>query len=61
MKYKIVKEHNVYNIHELNTELVVFSSSCQFKVRKLLKSLNNRSGFDGFTPTFFCNKVTIDF
>lgn len=70
MNYKIVEsllypetsEKNcpVYNVIETQTEQVVKSFDSKDKAKKFLRHLNLGGGFDGWTPTFFLNKLNIN-
>ena len=57
MSYKVVQEKDMYLISEKATELVVASLGSHTDARKICRSLNLGSGFNGLTPAFFCQGV----
>jgi hypothetical protein len=53
MSYNVKQKSGIFEIVERGTDLVVASRTTNEEARKLARSLNLGSGFNGFTPTFF--------
>ena len=53
MAYKTTLVDNEYLVVESGTDLTLFKSNNKDEARKVARSLNLGSGFNGFTPTFF--------
>ena len=53
MMYKIKTFGNEFAILEIESNMIIFKSMNEVLVKKLCKSLNGGSGFDGHTPRFF--------
>lgn len=53
MTYKTIPNDGMYEVHELDTNSVVYKSTDESKSRAMARSLNLGAGFAGFTPTFF--------
>ena len=54
MSYRIENVNNEYAIVEKATELTVASYSSFKEARSVCRGLNLGAGFNGLTPTFFC-------
>jgi len=60
MTYSVVKSNkNFYNLLEKDTGLVIELSETEKRARDYCRKLNLGSGFNGFTPTFFTEKLII--
>ena len=59
MSYYIKKVESIYQIIEKDSELVVQETPDQTFARSRCRSLNLGSGFNGFTPEFFCAKYPL--
>jgi len=61
MSYRVKKTKGKpkFNIIEKDTELVVHTLNNETEARKLCRSLNLGSGFNGFTPPFFTKRTEI--
>jgi hypothetical protein len=53
MSYRVVEDDKLNKIVEKETDLVVAKIPSSRQARKLCRSLNLGSGFNGFTPMFF--------
>lgn len=53
MSYNVKQKSGIFEIVERGTDLVVATRTNNEEARKLARSLNLGSGFNGFTPTFF--------
>ena len=63
MNYMIkrnVDDNDIYEIFESRTEQNIMQCEDEWDAQILKTSLNNGSGFDGWTPTFFIKKVQKD-
>lgn len=56
MSYYIRELESIYQIVEKDSELIVQETKDKAFARSRCRSLNLGSGFNGFTPTFFCAK-----
>jgi hypothetical protein len=56
MTYYVKEEKNNYYIVEKGTELVLQETTDRAFARSRCRTLNLGSGFNGFTPEFFCAK-----
>lgn len=56
MSYYIKEEGSTYHIVEKGSELVVQETKDKAFAKSRCRSLNLGSGFNGFTPPFFCVK-----
>lgn len=56
MSYYIKEENSLYKIIEKDSELVIQETKDKTFARSRCRSLNLGSGFNGFTPPFFCAK-----
>ena len=56
MSYIVRKKVDAYTIIETDTNLEVKKCLEQDEARRLARSLNLGSGFQGWTPTFFTNE-----
>ena len=52
-RYTIQKNDNKFNIMEQNNDRVIESYEHYKDAKRIKHLLNNGSGFNGFTPTFF--------
>lgn len=52
MSYSVLKKYKEYVIKEKDTNHVVFTTDDEREARKMCRSLNLGSGFNGFTPYF---------
>lgn len=60
--YKLRKNHDImeFEVLEIETDQVVFSS-CNYDVAsKKYRFLNSGGAFNGFTPSFLLKKVSLD-
>lgn len=55
MTYRVVKMAKEFKVVEKETKHIVFRSEREITARELCRDLNLGSGFDGWTPSFFCN------
>lgn len=53
MMYKIKTFGNEFAILEIESDMIIFKSMNEVLVKRMCKSLNGGSGFDGHTPRFF--------
>jgi len=53
MMYKIKTFGNEFAILEIESNMIIFKSMNEVLVKRMCKSLNGGSGFDGHTPRFF--------
>ena len=53
MSYRVVEDEKTNNIVEKETELVIAKIRSSREARKMCRSLNLGSGFNGYTPVFF--------
>lgn len=60
MSYYIKEENSLFKIVEKNSELVVQETKDRAFARSRCRSLNLGSGFNGFTPEFFCIKYPLN-
>lgn len=51
--YKIKTFGNEFAILEIESNMIIFKSMNEVLVKRMCKSLNGGSGFDGHTPRFF--------
>jgi hypothetical protein len=51
--YKIKTFGNEFAILEIESDMIIFKSMNEVLVKRMCKSLNGGSGFDGHTPRFF--------
>lgn len=58
MSYRVEQEKNQHLIKEKATEYTVASFKSSREARRVCRSLNLGSGFNGLTPAFFCEWVT---
>lgn len=56
MSYNVKEKSGTFEVIERGTDLVVASRTSNEEARRLARSLNLGSGFNGFTPTFFTLK-----
>lgn len=56
MTYYIKEENSLYKIVEKGSELIVQETPDKSFARSRCRSLNLGSGFNGWTPPFFCAK-----
>ena len=54
MSYFVQQNATSYDIVEKDTNEVVFTYSGKTIADKMCRSLNLGSGFNGYTPSFFC-------
>lgn len=59
MTYYIKEENSLYKIVEKDSELVVQETADRAFARSRCRALNLGSGFNGFTPPFFCAKYPV--
>lgn len=59
MSYYVREENSVFKIVEKHSELVVQETGDKTFARSRCRSLNLGSGFNGFTPEFFCIKYPL--
>lgn len=57
MSYKIVKNGNKFEIHELESELIVGEYDDHAKASERYRFLKRGGAFSGFTPEFFLISV----
>ena len=57
MSYRVEQERNDHIIIEKDTELTVAKYRSNREARRICRSLNLGSGFNGLTPAFFCEGV----
>ena len=55
MSYRVIQDKVV----EKGTDLVVYRSDVVEDATSICRTLNLGGGFNGFTPTFFCENFTI--
>ena len=55
-KYKVRRKLEMWQIHENPTNQIVFQSSSKQTVMDLKLKLENGSGFNGRTPSFFTQR-----
>jgi len=60
MSYNVKEKDGIFEIIERGSDLVVATRKSNDEARKLARSLNLGSGFNGFTPTFFTLKYPDD-
>ena len=56
MSYYVRKTEAAFDIVEKDSELIMKTMTDESAARKLCRSLNLGTGFNGFTPPFFCLK-----
>ena len=56
MSYTVKQNGVLHEVIERGTNLIVANKNDNEGARKLARSLNLGSGFNGFTPSFFCYK-----
>lgn len=54
MSYYVKQTDGAFNIIEKDSELLMTSTRNEKEANKMCRSLNLGSGFNGFTPAFFC-------
>jgi len=58
MNYKIIKQNEfVSSIYETRTDQYIVMSMPANEAKDLCRSLNFGSGFDGWTPSFFNERI----
>lgn len=55
-KYFIVKDDNIYQVWEKQTNILLKEYKTHKEARNLKDHLNFGGGFDGWTPNFFSEK-----
>lgn len=59
MSYSVKRGESGYNIFEKDTDTLIFLERSEKETRDLCRKLNLGSGFNGWTPGFFTEKMKI--
>lgn len=51
--------HVTYAVEEMGTQQIMKSEMTAAEAKQLCKHLNSGGGFNGFTPAFFCQKLSV--
>jgi hypothetical protein len=61
MSYSVKQGKTGYNIVEKDTDLTIELERSEKEARDLCRKMNLGSGFNGWTPTFFTSKMSVNF
>ena len=61
MNYIVEEDDTVFSVVEQTTDTVVYQAKKREQAKQICSKLNNGSGFQGFTPSFFTKEATIKF